>query len=144
MAKSKKQQKGSGEGDAEKKPAAKKPAPKKETRSKQSGGAGEPLVPSIDTNLAAASAAAMIAQRAVDPATGQQLTRPQPEAKKESAAFRQLKQGLAKPPSLGGALGAMPGQKKSNAPFAGGNQVGRNQTFGADVNRSGVPRRTGG
>ena len=26
----------------------------------------------------------------------------------------------------------------------GGKQVGRNQTFGADVNRSGIPRRTGG
>ena len=41
---------------------------------------------------------------------------------------------------------AAPGSKKSGTPFGaiGGKQAGRNQTFGADVNRSGVPRRTGG
>ena len=35
-------------------------------------------------------------------------------------------------------------QKPTNSPFQGGKQTGRNQTFGADVNRAGVPRRTGG
>ena len=35
-------------------------------------------------------------------------------------------------------------QKKSNVPFTGGKQVGHNQTFGADITRTGVPRRTGG
>ena len=40
---------------------------------------------------------------------------------------------------------AVPNQKKkSNLPFGGGKQVGHNQTFGADVTRSGVPRRTAG
>ena len=46
--------------------------------------------------------------------------------------------------SLGGTFGNIAGQKKSNLPMGGGKQVGRNQTFGADVNRAGVPRRTGG
>jgi hypothetical protein len=41
--------------------------------------------------------------------------------------------------------GAPQGQKKSSAqPFGHKQQVGRNQTFGADVTRSGVPRRTSG
>ena len=44
---------------------------------------------------------------------------------------------------------ALPGTRKGgNQPFAGprsfGGGTGRNQTFGADVNRSGVPRRTSG
>jgi len=76
------------------------------------------------------------------PATGGG-TAPQ---KKESAAFKQLKAGLNKPAAgaLGGAFGIAGQQKKSHLPHAGGKQVGRNQTFGADVNRAGVPRRTGG
>jgi hypothetical protein len=59
-----------------------------------------------------------------------------------------MKQGLTKPASatmsnlLDKAGG--PEQKKSHLPTHASQQVGRNQTFGADVNRSGVPRRTGG
>ena len=65
--------------------------------------------------------------------------------RQESATFKQLKQGLNKPAGgVGSLLGAPAGQKKSNLPFAGPRQNFRNQTFGADVNRSGVPRRTGG
>ena len=46
---------------------------------------------------------------------------------------------------IGGILGNSNLGKKGNTPFGGGNQqAGRNQTFGADVNRAGVPRRTGG
>jgi hypothetical protein len=57
-----------------------------------------------------------------------------------------MKAGLNKPTAAGtgGLLGNLPGYKKSNSSFGPGNQVGRNQTFGADVNRTGVPRRTGG
>jgi len=66
-------------------------------------------------------------------------------ARQESASFKQLKEGLNKPASsVGNLLGAPAGQKKSNLPFGGQKQSFRNQTFGADVNRTGVPRRTGG
>lgn len=100
----------------------------------------------IDTNLAAATAAAMIRNRALSmnaantPGAGNQ------PATKESASFKSLKDSLSKPASqkLGGAFGNIGAQKKSGQNFGGGKQVGRNQTFGADVNRTGVPRRTGG
>jgi hypothetical protein len=66
--------------------------------------------------------------------------------KRETAAFKQLKQGLSKSGSqgLGGILGGVQGGKKSTQTFSGPNQVRRNQTFGADVSRNNVPRRTGG
>jgi hypothetical protein len=66
--------------------------------------------------------------------------------KRETSAFKQLKQNLNKPQSggLNSVLGGPVGGKKGNTPFGGQQQVARNQTFGADVNRSGVPRRTGG
>jgi hypothetical protein len=66
--------------------------------------------------------------------------------KKESAAFKQLKQNIARPAASGpgGILSNPISQKKSNQPFGGQQQKGHNQTFGADVNRAGVPRRTGG
>jgi hypothetical protein len=35
-------------------------------------------------------------------------------------------------------------QKKTKQNYGGGQQVGHNQTFGSDVNRAGVPRRTPG
>ena len=67
--------------------------------------------------------------------------------KSESSMFKQMKAGLNKPASsaMGGLLDKSGGplQKKPNQPF-GGKQVGHNQTFGADVTRSGVPRRTSG
>ena len=69
------------------------------------------------------------------------------EEKRESSTFKQLKAGLNKPASqgLGEILGTSNQSKKGNTGFGGGNQqIGRNQTFGADVNRAGVPRRTGG
>ena len=107
---------------------------------------GAPQTPLIDTNLAASAAAAMIGNRAAaGGATGAQGGADQP-AKKESAAFKSLKDSLSKPASqgLGGNFGNIGAQKKSGQNFGGGKQVGRNQTFGADVNRAGVPRRTGG
>jgi hypothetical protein len=138
--------------------AAKKPAAAAKGKSSPAGGAKKPAAtrsttqaPLIDTNLAASAAAAMILNRAVTGAAGTTQpapapTAPQGETKKESVAFKNMKDSLSKPAGsgLGGILGNTGQQKKSNLPFGGGKQVGRNQTFGADVNRAGVPRRTGG
>ena len=63
-----------------------------------------------------------------------------------------MKQNLAKPGGSGldSVLDktASPGSRKAEVPYAGpkslGGSGGRNQTFGADVNRTGVPRRTSG
>ncbi len=97
-------------------------------------------VPLIDTNLAAQAAAKMVVNRdllGAAKAGGE---------KKESGSFKQLKESLLKPAvqGPGGLLSPVGQQKKSNTGFGGRNQVGHNQTFGADVNRSGVPRRTSG
>jgi hypothetical protein len=118
---------------------------------KQTPKAAPPRAPIIDTNLAAAAAASMVVHRDIAttvapaaPASGTAPAQPEPP-RQESASFKQLKQGLNKPAgSVGNLLGTPPGQKKSNLPFGGQKQSFRNQTFGADVNRSGVPRRTGG
>jgi hypothetical protein len=96
-------------------------------------------VPLIDTSLAAQAAANMVVNR--------DLLAPKPAGeKKESGSFKQLKESLLKPSvqGPGGLLSPQGPQKKFNQGFGGRNQVGHNQTFGADVNRSGVPRRTSG
>jgi hypothetical protein len=108
----------------------KRPAP-----AKPAGG-----VPLIDTTFAVQAAAAMVGQKVsgADASGG----------RKESAGFKQLKEGLNQPhlQSLGKVLDATGNTtaKKSAQPFTQTKQVGHNQTFGADVNRTGVPRRTGG
>jgi len=96
-------------------------------------------VPLIDTGLAAEAAAKMVVNRDL-------LGAGKPGEKKESGSFKQLKESLFKPAvqGPGGLLSTPNPQKKSNTGFGGRNQVGHNQTFGADVNRTGVPRRTGG
>ena len=125
--------------------------------------AGAPSgVPLIDTSLAAETAAKFVMNRALlgnaSPAGGAAAAQPSEPAedapagaeggeKRETSTFKQLKAGLNKPAAggLGGLLGNSNVGKKGNTPFGGGSQqVGRNQTFGADVTRSGVPRRTGG
>jgi hypothetical protein len=118
-----------------KKPTASSAKSKKTSPAKPQS-SGSPL---IDTSLAAATAARMIAARnAQSPAAPA-------DKPHESASFKQLKEHLAKPaPALGGSLGPIAGQNKSNVQHSFAKQVGRNQTFGADVNRAGVPRRTGG
>jgi hypothetical protein len=100
----------------------------------------EPAVPQIDTSMAAQSAASMISNR--DPRGSES----EGGEKRESSSFKQLKANLNKPALQGPAsfLHSTAPQKKSNLPFTGRKQVGHNQTFGADVNRTGVPRRTGG
>ena len=112
-----------------------------------------PLAPPIDTGLAAQAAASMIANRAVTgSATAQPGDAPQQPAAtpQESSAFKSLKEGLNKPPvgGLGSILGTGGGSRKTNQGFGGPRPSvpggAKNQTFGADVNRAGVPRRTGG
>jgi len=93
----------------------------------------------IDTSLAASTAAKVLANRNLLP------NRTSGE-KPNSAGFRQMKENLSKPMSPASVPFLQSGgsQKKSSRPFNGPKQVGHNQTFGADVNRAGVPRRTGG
>ena len=95
----------------------------------------------VDTNLAAEAAAKRVVAGLAPIGTSA-------AALPESTSFKNFKDSLNKPASSGlsGILDrtAAPGQKKPNPSFHGGKQTGRNQTFGADVNRSGVPRRTGG
>jgi hypothetical protein len=102
------------------------------------------LAPMVDTQMAAQSAAKqLVAHLAPSTAT--------PPTGKESTSFKLMKQNLAHPAASGldSVLDktALPGSRKPNVPFAGPKSVGaggRNQTFGADVNRTGVPRRTSG
>jgi len=74
--------------------------------------------------------------------------KPAPANKPESSTFRHLKESLSKP-HLSGMDNlldstAPPEARRSNQPFGQQKQVGHNQTFSADVNRTGVPRRTPG
>ena len=130
------------------KPARKSPTAKSETPAsapaKKATGA-PPSAPAINTSLAANTAAALIANKGAK-GSGSSTGGANPAAKKESAAFKQLKAGLNKPAAgaMGGAFGVAGQQKQSNRPHHGGKQIGHNQTFGADVNRAGVPRRTPG
>src|SRR5688572_11374563 len=119
-------------------PAKKAPAAKKAAASSPAIG-GAPL---IDTSLAAEAAAKMIANRLGAQGAAGTGTGPQDAQKKESSAFKQLKESLAKPHSqaLTGMLdkSAPPGQKRPFTPPGGKHaSQGQNQTFGADVNRSG-------
>jgi hypothetical protein len=120
---------------------AKSPGKKPASAAKSAkGGAAAPSAPLIDTSLAAQTAAKLVARR--DMLEGARNS----ESRQESSSFRQMKESMNKPASQAPAsfLQNTAPQKKSNTPFSGFNQVGKGQTFGADVNRSGVPRRTGG
>ena len=134
---------GGAETEAAHKAAAKKAAPAAGAKSKKPEKSAKPAAPSgvplIDTDLAAQAAAKMVANRDL-------LSRAQSGEKKESGSFKQLKESLLKQTvqGPGGLLTNPQQQKKLNQGFGGRNQVGHNQTFGADVNRTGVPRRTGG
>jgi hypothetical protein len=145
MAKAKKSEKS--ETKSEAKSAAKKAAPKPAAKKNAAAPTGPADAPMVDTNLAAQAAARMLAAGVHAKPAQQKPEASQPQAKNESALFKQLKAGLNKPAAstMGGLLDKSGGpiQKKPNQPF-GGKQVGHNQTFGADVTRSGVPRRTSG
>lgn len=129
---------GSASAGAANKKTASAPARKAPVNVKKSGAAPAPV---INTSLAATAAASMIANKTAQPSN--EVPR---GARKESPAFKQLKAGLNKPAAapLGGAFAVPQPTKKSPLPFGGAKQVGHNQTFGADVNRAGVPRRTPG
>jgi hypothetical protein len=143
MAKAKKSE--SSKKPAAKKEAAKKTPAKKPATTKKSAGLGSQ--PMVDTTLAAQNAALHLAAGLPHKAATSGGAVPS-GAKTESSMFKNLKQGLAKPhlTGLDNLLdkSAPTDTKRSNLPFAGGKQVGHNQTFGADVNRAGVPRRTPG
>lgn len=139
----------------EKQPAAGGAATKKKAPAKPAAG-GSGGVPLIDTSLAAETAAKLVMNRVLLGSAGAEAAQQPAEdsqagaeagEKRESSTFKQLKAGLNKPAAggLGGLLGNPNAGRKGNTPFGGGNQqVGRNQTFGGDITRSGVPRRTGG
>ena len=124
-----------------KSPAKKAPAKKAPARKQAGDGESQPMV---DTTLAAQNAAKLLAARIPHKAAGNAGGGAAPQ----SAMFKNMKEGLSKPhlTGLDGILdnSAPTDTKRSNLPFGGGKQVGHNQTFGADVTRSGVPRRTPG
>lgn len=134
--------------DSAAKPAAKttrKKAPAKATKSTASRAAKAPApaaAPMIDTNRAAESAARMLLARA---AAGGHA--PATTAHAESSTFKHLKEQLAKPKaalnSLLQSTGNPSTQPGSHLPHQQG-PVGRARTHGADVTRTGVPRRTSG
>ena len=114
-------------------------------RSSKSTSTTSSAMPMVDTDLAAQAAAQMLAA-----GLGRRDQNAQSdEDKREGSLIRQLKADLNKghAQTVSNVLdkGAPQGTKRSGAdlPF-GQKQVGRNQTFGADVTRSGVPRRTSG
>jgi hypothetical protein len=137
MAKSRKSESGGAGEDqsAPKKKAASKKAPAKKVAPAAAG------TPMIDTSLAAEAAAKMLAAGFNRPAAID-ANAPKPQ---ESAMFKQLKAGLNKPhaTAMSNLLDQShgPGPAKSHPLLK---QVGHNQTYGADVTRSGVPRRTPG
>ena len=124
------------EGAVPKKPAAR-------AGKKAVGKKAAPAAPAsssmVDTDLAAANAARMLASRAkLGPVANT------PTDQKESASFRQLKESLKKPAeqsvdNLSKALGP----QKTHLPLSQYNQVFHNQTQGG-VGRVNVPRRTPG
>jgi hypothetical protein len=143
MAKSRKSDNAAAPGTPPAKSGPRKTAAKKGAKA---SGAGEPKAggaPLIDTDLAAQAAARMLLARSAGAGAGKL------PVGKESASFKQLKDSVGKPNvhSMDTLLNntAPAGAKRQNLPTAGGrNQVGHNQTFGADVSRASVPRRTGG
>src|SRR4051794_13112868 len=117
MAKAKK----SNESAAENKTAAKKAAAKAPAKKSAPSQSGAGAAPHVDTNLAAQSAARMLAAGAH--AKREQADQSQNQPKQESSLFKQLKAGLNKP-----AASAMnnlldksggPVQKRPNQPFGG-------------------------
>jgi hypothetical protein len=136
--------------------AASKSPPNKGAKSKKSAGAkasvAPPSGPLIDTSLAAQAAARMLAagfakapQAAPASAPGAARSSDS-SAPQESALFRQIKAGLNKPhaATMSSVLEKSHGPEPVKPHREISKQVGHNQTFLADVTRSGVPRRTPG
>jgi hypothetical protein len=125
---------------AEKKTPAKKAPVKAAARKPTPAPAAGLSTPLIDTSLAAQTAAAMLLNRPAAPAAPAA-----PQASKESSAFKNLKDQLAKPKPTGlsNLFGPTADQKKAAGHFNLHQQKGHNQTFGG-LNKAGVPRRTNG
>jgi hypothetical protein len=127
---------------SENKAPAKKPAAKPAPPSR----ASTPGAPLIDTSLAAESAAKLLAAGVNLKTLKSGAPAPAGATKQESALFRNIKAGASKPHSA--TMNTLldkthgPGAQPKNQPFS--KQVGHNQTFGPDVTRTGVPRRTSG
>lgn len=128
---------------------AKKAAPKaartttKKGAAATSASAAASSEPMIDTGFAAQAAARMLLARSAGKAVSAT------KSAEESAGFKHLKEEAGKPHQqvMDALLNktAPSSAKRSNQPIPGGrNQTGHNQTFGADVNRANLPRRTGG
>jgi hypothetical protein len=129
------------------KSAAKSAPAKKATTTAKKGSlasAAASSLPSIDTGLAAQNAAAMLVNRPASDDTQANQGEAGGQAK-ESAAFKNLKDQIAKPKpaSLSNLFGSPLDQKKSGGHFNLNQQKGHNQTFGG-MNKTGVPRRTNG
>lgn len=129
----------------EPKSTAKAPAPKAAAKSEpaKKAPAKKPAAttasaPAIDTSLAAQAAASMLVHR-------DSIENAAAPKKEESAAFKNLKDQLAKPKpaSLSHLLGGGAAAKKAGPHFNLNQQRGHNQTFNA-FNKTGVPRRTNG
>jgi hypothetical protein len=120
--------------------SAAKAAPAKKAAAKKAAPANtaSASTPLIDTNLVAQTAAAMLINRPSANAAA-------PQAGKESSAFKNLKDQLAKPKPTGlsNLFGPTGDAKKSGGHFNAHQQKGHNQTFGG-LNKTGVPRRTNG
>jgi hypothetical protein len=114
------------------KTAAKKPVAKRAPAAP----AGMPM---IDTNLAAQAAASMLINRETI-----ESAEAAPPSAKESGAFKNFKEQIAKPKpaSLSNIFGPATDLKKSGGHFNINQQKGHGQTFGG-LNK-GVPRRTNG
>lgn len=118
--------------------AAKKAAPAKKATT-QATSTSHPM---IDTNLAASNAARLLVG-GFKSAGNASANAP----KQESAMFKSLKAGINKPSgsAMSNLLDKSHGPTDPTKSHGGFNkQVGHNQTYGADVNRTGVPRRTPG
>jgi hypothetical protein len=148
----KKQPAGRASGAAPKTAAPKTTAPATTAVAKKGGTAAKsskpaaptPAAPLIDTSLAAQAAAQMLAA-GLNKGTSTASTAGDSPARQESAMFKQLKAGLNKPHSttMSNLLEKSHGPEPTKShPML--KQVGRNQTYGADLTRSGVPRRTPG
>ncbi|MBV8781628.1 MAG: hypothetical protein JO353_09540 [Phycisphaerae bacterium] len=131
----------------EKHTAKSEKSPKTPAKKQKHETASATSAPMVDTNLAAAAAARLLVAKL--PTRSEGTSGEGAGASRESSMFKQMKSGLAKPASqtMSNLLDkhAGPMGKSSHEGFGSkGQQLGKNQTFGADVNRSGVPRRTGG
>ena len=128
---------------SEAKTEAKAAASSSSKSTKSTRSAAPAALPMVDTSLAAQTAAQMLAA-----GLGRREQQPADEDKREGSLIRQLKADLNKGHAqvVSNVLdkGAPQGGKRSSDLPFGQKQVGRNQTFGADVTRSGVPRRTSG